>query len=167
MISCKVTSGYILLSFPSLLITPTFSTISLLLLRKKLGKGGEVWYSSGYGIYRLEKSRERGTQGDTASGSTTQEIGESGKRNRGINRRTAESCERNMDSVSTRGRIIPGAKKVWTEAWKPHGPDRGRTERYPKGRGREKTGGFRNQREAVDAGTDTGIHQEKVPEKDT
>ena len=45
-------------------------------------------------------SRERRPQGDTQAGRTAQENGE---RNRGINRRTAESRQRNMDRVSTRG----------------------------------------------------------------
>ena len=34
-----------------------------------------------YGIHRVEESRERGTQGDTQAGRTTQGIGENGKRN--------------------------------------------------------------------------------------
>ena len=136
-------------------------------MRKKLGKQGEEWSSRGYGIYRFEKSRERGPGGDTASGSTTEENGENGKGNRGMNRRTTESRERNMDSVSTRGRSLPGAKKVWAEAWERHGADGGRTGKDPKGRGREHTGGFRNQREAVDTGTDTGIHPERTAEKHT
>ena len=127
----------------------------LLLSRKKLGKAEQLWYNRLYGIYRLEESRERGTQGDTQAGRTAQEIGKNGKGDRGINRRTPESRERNMDSVSTRGRSLPGAKKVWSEAWEPHGSQQGRTGKYPDSGGGENTGGLRDHRQAVDVRTDT------------
>ena len=82
-----------------------------------------------------------------------------------MNRRTPESRERNMDSVSTRGRIFPRAKKVWAEARERHGAHRWRTGKNPEGRGGKGSRGLRNQGEAVDAGTDTGIHRESVAEK--
>ena len=130
--------------------------------RKILGKKGKVWYHKRYGIYRFKESREIRTQGDTQAGRTAQENGKNGKRNRGINRSTAESRKRNMDSVSTRGRKFSGAKKVWTKAGQPHGPYSGRTRKYPKGNRREDTGGFRDHRQAVDIGTDAAVHSEAV-----
>ncbi len=134
----------------------------LLPSRKILGKKGKVWYHKRYGIYRFEESREIRTQGDTQAGRTAQENGKNGKRNRGINRSTAESRKRNMDSVSTRGRKFAGAKKVRTKAGQPHGPYSGRTRKYPKGNRREDTGGFRDHRQAVDIGTDAAVHSEAV-----
>ena len=130
--------------------------------RKILGKKGKVWYHKRYGIYRFKESREIRTQGDTQAGRTAQENGKNGKRNRGINRSTAESRKRNMDSVSTRGRKFAGAKKVRTKAGQPHGPYSGRTRKYPKGNRREDTGGFRDHRQAVDIGTDAAVHSEAV-----
>lgn len=130
--------------------------------RKILGKKGKVWYHKRYGIYRFEENREIRTQGDTQAGRTAQENGKNGKRNRGINRSTAESRKRNMDSVSTRGRKFAGAKKVRTKAGQPHGPYSGRTRKYPKGNRREDTGGFRDHRQAVDIGTDAAVHSEAV-----
>ena len=132
------------------------------LFRGSLGKKGKVWYHKRYGIYRFKESREIRAQGDTQAGRTAQENGKNGKRNRGINRSTAESRKRNMDSVSTRGRKFAGAKKVRTKAGQPHGPYSGRTRKYPKGNRREDTGGFRDHRQAVDIGTDAAVHSEAV-----
>ena len=64
----------------------------------------------------FKESRERRTQGETQAGRTAQENGENGKRNQGINRSTAESRQRNMDRVSTRGRNLSGAKKYGRKA---------------------------------------------------
>ena len=115
-------------------------------------------------MYRFKESRERGTQGDTQAGGTAQEDGENGKRNRGINRRTPESRKRNMDSVSTRGRKLPGAKKVWPKGREPHGPYSGRTREYPEDGGGENTGGFRDYRQVVDVRADTAVHSDAVPQ---
>ena len=80
-----------------------------------------MWKNGEHGIYRLKESRKRRTQGDTQADRTAQEIGKNGKRNRGINRCTAKSRQRNMDSVSTRGRNL-SRRKVWAQGWKTHGP---------------------------------------------
>ena len=40
---------------------------------------GKVVVKWGHGVYRLEESRERGSQGDTQAGSTAQKMGKTGK----------------------------------------------------------------------------------------
>ena len=67
-----------------------------------------------------------------------------------------------MDSVSTRGRKLAGAKEVRAKGRKPHDPYGGRTRKYLKCSGGEDTGGFRDYWQAVDIGTDTAVHTEAV-----
>ena len=70
-----------------------------------------------------------------------------------------------LTGVSTRGRKLPGAKKVWAKAWESHGSNPGRTRKYPKGGQGEKAGGFRAHRQTVDVGTDKAVHPETVPQR--
>ena len=92
-------------------------------------------------------------------------LGKTGKEIEELTGGTAESRKRNMERVSTRGRKLPGAKKVWAKAWESHGSNPGRTRKYPKGGRGEKAGGFWAHRQTVDVGTDKAVHPETVPQR--
>ena len=75
-----------------------------------------------------------------------------------MNRSTPESRQRNMDCISTRGRILPGTKKVWAQARKSYGSYGGRTSGYTDRDQRETAGGFRNYGQIMDIGTNEAIY---------
>ena len=77
-------------------------------------------------------------------------------------RSTPESRQRNMDSVSARGRSLLREKKVWAQARNPHGAQNGRTSGYSKGNRGKKTRGFRNHRAVVDVRANEAVHPKTV-----
>ena len=71
---------------------------------------------------------------------------------------TQESCQRNLDCVSTRGRIISNPEKVWAKGRDTQSSNKGITKGYSGSDPRETTGGFWNHRPVMDIRTNEAVY---------